>query len=301
MHKPARPPSLFMTLRIISPPRHQSSGFSHNNNDQKSHPWLLMLVISYCFSEGFLHHLHHVNPVTILQIECVPHCVEKRVLQKWSPTLSDVIPQSTDLTIVEVRHWGWIGLLYSSPCLNIWHWIDFSWWRTTLFRFGRIPFTSPLQARLSDFLFGLCSVQCSVCSVQAGLILPDPLRRYFDLFPTELVCGTDEHNDPLVGARVKSGRGLSWGNDIGTMATMAINNDIFRWWMVAPPLLGGHHPTNQPLSQCHCRTTAAVVWHRDTPTVCNATIPILRIISKWSNHPPTRICPVSKCHNRAQF
>ena len=42
-----------------------------------------------------------------------------------------------------------------------------------------------------------------------GMILPDPLRRYFDLFPTELVCGTDEHNDPLVGARVKSGRGLS--------------------------------------------------------------------------------------------
>ena len=138
-----------------------------------------------------------------------------------------------------------------------------------------------------------------MCSVQAGLILPDPLRRYFDLFPTELVCGTDEHNDPLVGARVKSGRGLSWGNDIGTMATMAINNDIFRWGMVALPLLGGHHPTNQPLSQCHCRTTAAVVWHRDTPTVCN--VPILRIISKWSNHPPTRICPVSKCHNRAQF
>ena len=30
------------------------------------------------------------------------------------------------------------------------------------------------------------------------------------------------------------------------MATMAINNDIFRWWMVAPPLLGGHHPTIQP-------------------------------------------------------
>ena len=36
------------------------------------------------------------------------------------------------------------------------------------------------------------------------------------------------------------------------MATMAINNDIFRWWMVAPPLLGGHchNVTVAPLQLC---------------------------------------------------
>ena len=73
------------------------------------------------------------------------------------------------------------------------------------------------------------------------------------------------------------------------MATMAINNDISRWGMVAPPLpLGGHTVTMSLSHRCSC-----VTWQY-TNCVCHHPNP--------QNHlQMVHYQDLSECHSRAQF